>query len=107
MIVGPGWAFLGLALAASQLTRSVNGSRALGLFALSAAGGAGMLLGSERALELAPNLAPALQLLVPGAHQVDLWREAWWDRLPGVVMLLALGLGYFGLGHLYFTRRDT
>jgi ABC-type transport system involved in multi-copper enzyme maturation permease subunit len=102
-----GWAFLGLALAASQVTRSVNGSRALGLFALSAVGLAGMLLGGEVAVETAPNLAPALHLLLPGAHQIDLWRSTWWDRLPGSVMLLALGLAYFGLGHLYFRNRDA
>jgi ABC-type transport system involved in multi-copper enzyme maturation permease subunit len=102
-----GWPFLGLALAASQVTRSVNGSRALGLFVLAAAGLAGLLLGSELARELAPGLAPGVQLLVPGAHKLELWRADWFDRLPGTVMLLALGLAYFGLGHLRFAARDA
>lgn len=102
-----GWPFLGLALAASQLTRSVHASRALALFALAVAGLAGMLLDTERALEIAPDLAPALQLLVPAGHQLDLWRPDWVDRMPGSLMLLALGVSYFGLGHLHFRARDA
>jgi ABC-type transport system involved in multi-copper enzyme maturation permease subunit len=101
-----GLCFLGVAMGASLLSRSVNWARTLGLlgwFALVAVGG---FLDGDWARARWPSGAPALLQLFPGGHRVDLWRPELFDRLPAMIMLTALSAIYFTLGYLRFARRD-
>lgn len=100
------YAYLGLALGVSQLTRSVPWSRGLGLFALIGVVVASALLRHDEFREASPVLFDSLALLFPSTHKLDLWRTGA-DIVPAVVMLFALGTVYFTLGHLRFARRDA
>jgi len=102
-----GFAFLGLALGVSQMTRSVNGSRALGLVALIAIGILGGITMWNEAIEYAPVALPAIQPLFPATHRLTLWQPEFAARLPSLAMLLALGGLYFGVGHAVMVRRDA
>ena len=100
------FAYLGLALGVSQLTRSVPWSRGLALVALIGVVVASALLRHDEYRELSPVLFDSLALLFPSTHKLDLWRTGT-DVLPAAIMLFALGTVYFTLGHLRFIRRDA
>jgi ABC-type transport system involved in multi-copper enzyme maturation permease subunit len=102
------FAHVGLAVGLSHLTRSVPLSRALALgslFVLGALWGVGRY--SDVVREHAPGLADALLTLVPRSHMLELWQPALSDRLPALLMLVALGVVYFALGYGYRARRDA
>jgi ABC-type transport system involved in multi-copper enzyme maturation permease subunit len=101
-----GFAYLGLAMGASQLTRSVNGSRALALVLLFGAVLLGHLADIPWIAKHFPILSGSFCELFPNAHSLDLWRPALVDRLPALVMLLALGVAYYAAGYARFARRD-
>lgn len=101
------FAHLGLALGASQLTRSVPWSRALGLFALVGVFAAHGWLSRDAVREDWPVLADSARQIFPAAHRLDLWRPEPTQMAPALVALIALGLTYFALGHWRFSRRDA
>lgn len=101
------FAHLGLALGASQLTRSVPWSRALGLFALAFVFAAHGWLSRDAVHEVAPVTSDSLRMIFPAAHRLDLWRLEPVPVLSSITILLALGGSYFALGHLRFARRDA
>lgn len=101
-----GFAYLGLALGVSQLTRSVNWSRALALIAWAVIALAGALLAVPEIVDWSPMLIQNIHQILPAAHRLDLWRPDLIDRLPGTVMLLCLGALYFSIGYIRFVRRD-
>ena len=101
------FAFLGLAMGTSQLTRSVPWSRALAVLALAGVSMAAGLLDRDDVRERAPVLTDSLRQLFPGAHRLDLWRPDFADSAPAMTVLFALGLSYFLLGHVRFARRDA
>lgn len=101
------FAYLGLAIGLSHLTRSVPLSRAFGLLAMLVIGALWGLAKSDWAQERAPQLADAALTLLPRAHLLDMWRPALLDRAPATLMLFALGAGYFTLGFRFRERRDV
>jgi ABC-type transport system involved in multi-copper enzyme maturation permease subunit len=101
------FAYLGLALGVSQLTRSTPWSRALGLLALIGLFAAYQALNDDDVVAAAPVVSGSLQMLLPAAHRLDLWRTSFGDVAPSAAILLALGATYFMLGHLRFARRDA
>lgn len=102
-----GFTFLGLTLGISQVTRSINGSRAMALLALIVLGIGGGLTGAAEIQEYAPVLISSIHPLFPNAHRIDLWRPDLISRLPATFMLLAMGGAWFGVGHLIMARRDA
>ncbi len=102
-----GFAFLGLALGTSQLTRSVPWSRAMAVLALAGVSAAAGVLGRDDVRERAPVLADSLRQFFPGAHRLDLWRPELADSGPALAVLVALGFAYFLAGHVRFARRDA
>ena len=106
-----GWlysfAWLGAVLGASLLTRTSTRARGLALMVLLVFGIGGVALSSDLIREKAPVLADLVLLLLPRAHRLDLWRPALVDRLPALVMLPALGIGWFSLGCRRFLRKDA
>ena len=102
-----GFAFLGMTLGLSQVTRSVNGARALALLGLVLLAAGGGLLVVPEIRELAPVVADSLRQLFPNAHKLALWRPVLLDRLPSIVMLLALGGTWFSAGQVWMQRRDA
>jgi len=102
-----GFAYVGLALGLSQLTRSVQVARALGLSVLALLGILRAVLDSDWTIERIPVLAATLRVILPRSHQLELWRPELTERLPAMLMLLSLGVSYFALGHLVRKRRDA
>jgi ABC-type transport system involved in multi-copper enzyme maturation permease subunit len=102
-----GFAWLGLALAVSQVTASAALARGLGVCALLVIGILGSILEWPRIHREAPILFDSLRMLFPGAHAIGLWQPIWTDRAPSVVLLLALGCVYFALGHRRLATRDV
>jgi len=102
-----GFAFLGMTLGISQLTRSINGARAMALIALIVAAAGGGLLTVPEITEHAPLLADTVRQLFPNAHKLDLWRPEANIRMGAMVMLMALGTIAFAAGHQWMSRRDA
>jgi hypothetical protein len=100
-------AYVGLALGLSHATRSVPVSRVLGLLALALLAALWGLSRTDWVTEHAAPLARTLSQLLPAAHERSLWHPALGDRLPAMVMLVALGISYFALGYRFRSRRDT
>jgi len=101
-----GFAYLGLTLLASQLTRTPNGARTvalllLALVALGARGGV-YLLGRHL-----PDVAGLVKTIFPWAHGSALWRVEAAERIPAMLALLVIGAAYFALGYLVLRRRDA
>ncbi len=102
-----GFAWLGLCLGISQLTRSVHWARGLSLIVFIGGVVLGNLLQSPLADAYIPVIGPTLATLYPGSHRLDLWRPDLFDRLPAIVFLLSFGGASFTLGHQAFARRDA
>ena len=101
------FAFLGMALGVSQLTRSVPWARGLGLLALTGFAVASAVLRHDEVRERSPVLFDTLAQVLPAAHKLDLWRSGAANVAPAIVMLLALGFVYFAIGHARLSRRDA
>lgn len=102
-----GLPYLGLAIGASLVTRTSNGARALALFLLVSVGMVDSTLASRVVIDYAPVTLETLRQLMPGAHTMALWRPELLDRLPSLVMQLALTGAFFSLGFGIFRRRDA
>jgi ABC-type transport system involved in multi-copper enzyme maturation permease subunit len=101
------FAYIGLALGLSQLTRSAHTARALGLFCLALFGIARAVLASDLLNEKLPVIAQSLTLLFPRTYQLDLWSDALGKQAPAVIMLIALGISYFAAGYAYRRTKDA
>ncbi|NOY28406.1 MAG: ABC transporter permease subunit [Oligoflexia bacterium] len=102
-----GFAYLGLVMGISQITRSANKARAGGLLALVLVGVGRQFLQAPRVHDAAPVIFDSLLVLFPGSHALDLWRPEWSQRLPAELILLAIGGCAFMAGHAWFLRRDA
>ncbi|MBW2522794.1 MAG: ABC transporter permease subunit [Deltaproteobacteria bacterium] len=102
-----GFAYLGVALCASQLTRTNARARALALLMMFCCSLGGGLLQLEPVEKLAPSVMGALQKLFPNGHSLALWHPGWFERGTAFAALIAIGLAYFALGFWRFSRRDA
>jgi ABC-type transport system involved in multi-copper enzyme maturation permease subunit len=102
-----GFAWLGLALAVSQVTASAAIARGLGIAGLVLFGLFGSAVQWPMVHRQAPVLFDSIRTLVPAAHSLGLWQPDVLDRAPSIVLLLALGCAYFALGHARLARRDV
>ena len=102
------FAYVGVAIGLSHLTSSVPLSRGLGLGALLGfAVVHGLLSKNPYVQEHAAGFAEAILVAVPQSHVLSLWQPELAERLPALVVLTALGVGYFSLGYAYRARRDV
>ncbi|HKP59565.1 MAG TPA: ABC transporter permease subunit [Polyangiales bacterium] len=102
------FAYVGVAVGLSHLTGSVPLSRALGLGSLMLFGIAyGVLRWSPFVQKNAATLAETVLVVVPQSHALSLWQPDLAERVPALVVLAALGVGYFSLGYAYRARRDV
>lgn len=102
-----GLPYLGLAMAASLVTRSTSGARALALVLLVGVGVLDSAFAADRVRELWPVGIDTLRQLLPGAHTGAWWRPDLLDRLPALVMQSALAGAWFLTGFGIFARRDA
>jgi hypothetical protein len=101
-----GFAWLGVALGISQLTRSVHLARGAGLLALIGGAVAHGGLRSELAERHLGAWADSIATVFPASHRVDLWRPDLVDRGAAALMLLAIGGAAFAVGHARLQRAD-
>jgi ABC-type transport system involved in multi-copper enzyme maturation permease subunit len=102
-----GFAYLGLALCASQLARSGSRARWLGLLSLIGVWLAGQVLSVDVVQRQLGVIATALLKLLPASYQLALWNPAAGVRVPAMLALLLLGAGFFWVGYLQFARQDA
>ncbi len=100
-----GLAYLGIALGISQLVRSPHVARVLALLSLVALAALRWLV-NEPLHEHSPAVASLIASLLPGEHAIDFFRPDFLARLPAMVLLPAIGICCFAVGHLRFARRD-
>lgn len=110
-MAGRGWIYglpwLGLAVGISQLTRSTYLAWGLCLCGLILGGLLRGLLNIPAVEAWDPGLVGAARTLLPGSHELDLWRASWVDRGPATAVLAAQGVVAFTAGHLRFLRADA
>jgi ABC-type transport system involved in multi-copper enzyme maturation permease subunit len=99
------FAYVGLALGLSQLTRSPQVARALAVAALIALSISRWILESSWLARSAPQLVHLTHLL-PGTHEAGLWRSSWESNLVATAALVTLGSVYFMLGYRVRAGRD-
>lgn len=102
-----GFAYLGMVLCASQLTSTSirAGGLALGLmFVASLAGG---IVQAPIIAEKSPGLFSALSKFFPNGHYLGLWHPDVARSIGATVGLVFIGLAFFALGFLRFSRRDA
>ena len=102
-----GLPWLGVALGLSQVSRSAYLATGLGIVALAFGGILRVVFAAPPIEDLSPALFGTLSELLPGNHDLDLWRPELERRGAAMAMLASLGLGAFSLGHQHFLRRDA
>jgi len=101
-----GVAYLGIFCAVSLIVRVPTRARSLSiavLFALWVGHAATQSAFAEARL---PGVSK-LGWFFPGHYELLLWSPSWFDQVPAVAALLAIGAGSFALGHLAFRRADA
>jgi ABC-type transport system involved in multi-copper enzyme maturation permease subunit len=101
------FAYLGMVMCASQLTRTGARAGGLALLVMFFCSAAGSLLTIEPIVEQAPGLVGALSKLFPGGHYMWLWHPGWFESGTAMLGLVAIGLCFFALGFWRFSRRDA
>lgn len=101
------FAYLGMVMCASQLTRTHAraGGLALAIMFLCSLGG--RVLSAEPIEQSAPELFGALVKLFPNGHHLALWHPGLGQSLGAMAGLLIIGLGFFALGFWRFSARDA
>jgi ABC-type transport system involved in multi-copper enzyme maturation permease subunit len=102
-----GFAYLGVAMCASQLTRTNARARGLALLLMFLCSLAGGLLRTHFVNKSAPGFFNALSKLFPNSHSLYLWHPELFEQGTAILALLAIGLGFFALGFWRFARRDA
>jgi len=102
-----GFAYLGIALCASQLARSNGAARGLALLFAFVCFIVGRIFAFMAVRGSSPELGEALQNLVPSGHAASLFRPELGDRMVGMIGLFIIGLAWFGLGFWRLYRRDA
>ncbi len=102
-----GFAYLGIALCASQLVRSNGAARGIALLLAFGASFVGGILAIPALVEKSPDLVNFAHKLFPNGHASSLFRPELSDRLVGMVALLAIGFAWFSLGYWRLSRRDA
>jgi ABC-type transport system involved in multi-copper enzyme maturation permease subunit len=101
------FAYLGMVMCASQLTRTPIRSGGLALLILFACSLLGSLLQAEPIAVQAPQLFEALSKLFPNGHHLELWHPGVFESTTAMLGLVAIGLAFFALGFWRFHQRDA
>jgi ABC-type transport system involved in multi-copper enzyme maturation permease subunit len=101
------FAYVGLAVGISHLTRSTALATSIGIGAFTLLSVAGFALEMDAVSQASPAVSHALLQLLPATHQAGLWQSDFTARLPSMAALLALGLGFTTLGYLVRSRGDA
>jgi ABC-type transport system involved in multi-copper enzyme maturation permease subunit len=102
-----GFAYLGVALCASQLVRSNAGARAIGIGLMFALVVGGSIVQARFTTSAAPELMNVLKQVFPNAHSLKIFHPSLSTRLPSMLALTFIGAAFFSLGFLRFSKRDT
>ena len=101
------FAWLGLALGISHLTRSPSRATALGIFAICIFAALPPLMDFLNATAGWPAAITHVRMLVPSGAEMSLWRFSPVPLITGGFHLVTLGLTYMMAGAAFFSRRDV
>ncbi len=100
------FAYLGLAMGLSHLTKSASKATALGILAITVCFIVTVLLRYFTAETGWRSYLPYLGVLVPEEHKMYLWRSALAPLVSGTVYLVTLGFCYLLCGYARFRKQD-
>ena len=101
------FAYLGMAMCASQLTRTTFRAVGLALAIMFACKILGAITQLKPLKDSSPGMFGALSKLFPNGHELALWQPGWFDSGMAMVALICIGLAWFGIGFLRFSARDA
>ncbi len=101
------FSYLGMAMCASQLTRTRfrAGGLALALMFMASLGGS--VIQFEPIVDISPPVFGALAKLFPSGHHLYLWHPGVLESTTAMVGLISIGLTFFFLGFWRFSTRDA
>jgi ABC-type transport system involved in multi-copper enzyme maturation permease subunit len=101
------FSYLGMAMCASQLTRTRARAGGLALLIMFTCSIGGSVTQFDLLTEQAPSLFAVLSRLFPAGHHLALWHPGLGQSLGAMAGLIAIGFAFFALGYLRFSRRDA
>lgn len=101
------FAYLGMAMCASQLARTPIRSGGLALLFMFGSSLAGSLVQAEPIAAGAPQLFGALSKLFPNGHHLQLWHPGLVESGGAMFGLVTIGLAFFALGFWRLDKRDA
>jgi ABC-type transport system involved in multi-copper enzyme maturation permease subunit len=101
------FAYLGIAMCASQLARTNARAGGLALVMMFFASLLGGLTKAEPIKKSSPEMFGALAKLFPNGHELSLWHPSWLYSGTAMLGLVCIGLAWFALGFWRFSTRDA
>ncbi|MBK7585917.1 MAG: ABC transporter permease subunit [Myxococcales bacterium] len=101
------FAYLGMVMCASQLTRTNARAGGLALLLTFVSSLAGSIFQADLVVEQAPGLFRVLSKLVPAGHHLALWHPGLVQSGSAMFGLISIGLAFFALGFWRFSTRDA
>lgn len=101
------FAYLGMVMCASQLTRTSIRSGGLALAIMFACSVVGGIVQAPPVTGRSPELFAALSKLFPNGHYLALWHPGVGESVTAMIGLVAIGLAFFALGFWRFSARDA
>jgi ABC-type transport system involved in multi-copper enzyme maturation permease subunit len=101
------FAYLGMAMCASQLTRTRARAGALALVIMFLASVGGSVVQFKPIVEQAPAVFPVVAKLFPSGHHLGIWHPGIAQSVTAMLGLVVIGLAFFALGYWRFSRRDA
>jgi ABC-type transport system involved in multi-copper enzyme maturation permease subunit len=102
-----GFAYLGIAMCASQLVRGPWAARGLGLLFMFLCWLGGSILSIDALKKAAPDATTALSKLFPNGHNQQLFTPDIVDRSVAMLALAIIGSAFFAAGYARFRARDA
>ncbi len=101
------FAYLGMVMCASQITRTSARAGGLALLIMFFASLGGGIVRLEPIRERAPGLSSVVSKVFPNGHYLNLWHPGVFESGGAMLGLVVIGLAFFFLGFWRFSRRDA
>lgn len=101
------FAYLGMVMCASGLTRTSIRAGGLALLIMFCCSLGGSILQARPIRDQAPALFDILSKFFPNGHHLALWHPALTESVAAMVALVVMGLVFFAIGFWRFDRRDA
>lgn len=101
------FAYLGMVMCASQLTRTNARAGGLALALMFASSVGGGIVSADLIRDRAPAFFDAISKVFPNGHYLYLWHPGSFESVSAMLGLIVIGLAFFALGFWRFATRDA